>query len=377
MRAAVLTSLNAPLEIHDIEPAGPLTFGQVRVRVLSAGICGAQLQEIRGEKGGPLPHLMGHEGCGIVEETGPGVTRVKPGDKVVMHWRKAAGIESDFPKYRFTRPQHTEVQMARCSDDPTIRPSDHPTIRSSAFTSGLVTTWAEQTICSENRLTPVPPDTPRELAALLGCGLSTALATIEHEADLKFGERVMVVGVGGLGVNLIAAAKLAQASAIYATDIHETKRKTAEYMGCTFFSPGQNKNTAVCDCIIDTVGSGGSVAAAFSHLAPSGRYILVGQPRPGEALTLPNARQLFSGEGQSIRATQGGGFKPHEDIPRYIALWRTGRLKLEGIVSHRYGLHQINEALDQVRAGEASRVMIDFNPLAETRNSDPAEKLAA
>jgi S-(hydroxymethyl)glutathione dehydrogenase/alcohol dehydrogenase len=100
MKAALLTELNAPLVVADVEPVLPLAYGQVLVDVIAAGICGAQLQEIRGEKGGPLPHLMGHEGVGLVNAIGPGVTRMKPGDKVVMHWRKAAGIESAFPRFR-------------------------------------------------------------------------------------------------------------------------------------------------------------------------------------------------------------------------------------------------------------------------------------
>jgi S-(hydroxymethyl)glutathione dehydrogenase/alcohol dehydrogenase len=343
MKAAVLTSFNAPLTIADVGLT-PLRYGQVLVRVLASGICGAQLQEIRGEKVRPaahrvgsatgLPHLLGHEGVGLVEETGPGVTRMARGDKVVMHWRQAAGIDSEFPRYVYEGKE---------------------------ITSGKVTTFSEFSICSENRLTPVPHDTPRELCTLLGCSLSTALGTVERDAAIKFGERVMVVGVGGLGVNLIRAAKLAQASVILATDIHESKRKLARDMGCTFFIHGESKASSACDCIIDTVGSSASVESNYPHLAPSGRYILVGQPKPGESLTLPNARQLFNGEGQTLRATQGGGFRPELDIPRYIALWRTGRLKLDGIITARYPLEKINEALDQVRAGEAGRILIEMN----------------
>lgn len=337
MKAAVLTAHHAPLTVCDVGLT-PLQFGQVQVRMLTSGICGAQLQEIRGEKGGRIPHLLGHEGCGMVEAIGVGVSRVAVGDKVVLHWRKAAGCESDFPRFIYAGRE---------------------------ITAGKVTTFSEQTIVSENRVTPIPHDTPRDLAALLGCGLSTALATVEHEADLKFGERVMVVGCGGLGINLIAAARLAQASIIFATDVHESKRKTARDMGCHFFNTKFIAEAhAACDCIIDTVGNSASVSASFPHLAPSGRYILVGQPPPGEALTLPNARQLFNGDGQTLRATQGGGFRPDIDIPRYIALWRTGRLKLAGIVSHRFPLEQINEAIELVKAGEASRVMIDLAPEA-------------
>jgi Zn-dependent alcohol dehydrogenase len=346
MRAAVLTALNAPLELHDVEPL-PLTFGQVRVRMLAAGICGAQLQEIRGEKGGPLPHLMGHEGCGIVEEIGPAVTRVAVGDKVICHWRRASGIESPFPRYRFASLSNLKSQISN---------PDH------SFTSGLVTTWAEQTVCSENRLTPVPADTPRELCALLGCGLSTALATIERDAALKPGERVLVIGCGGLGVNLIRAASLAHAGEIYATDILYEKSDTALALGASrFFCGTYPTKSLACDCIIDTVGAPGAIAAAFRHLGPSGRYILLGQPAPGVAVTLPAARQLFDGEGQTFRASQGGGFLPDRDIPRYLQLWRTGALKIDGIITHRFPLAEINTALALVRTGSAGRIILTFD----------------
>jgi Zn-dependent alcohol dehydrogenase len=329
LKAAVLVAHNAPLEVADVDPCG-LEFGQVLVRVQASGLCGAQLQEIRGEKGGPLPHLLGHEGCGIVEEIGVGVSRVKVGDKVVMHWRKAAGAESPIPKY--------------------VR---GPFL----FTSGRVVTLAELAICSENRLTPVPLDTPRELVALLGCGLSTALATIEGDAAVKAGESIMVVGCGGLGVNLIRAARLAHAGTVFATDVHERKKPVAMAMGADHY--GMPKGSR-CDCILDTVGSPESIAASFPHLGPSGRYILIGQPAPGKSVSLPNARQMFDGEGQTFRATQGGGFRPDLDIPRYLEMHRRGDLKVDDLISHRLPLAEINQGFDLLRAGEASRILIEM-----------------
>lgn len=344
MKAALLVAHNAPLALCEVS-CGALTFGQVRVRVQASGLCGAQLQEIRGEKkGGPLPHLMGHEGCGIVEEIGDFVSRVKVGDKVVIHWRKAAGIESPIPEY-WAEPPGSRGKLKI------------------PITSGRCVSLAEEVICSENRLTPVPLDTPRELCALLGCSLSTALATIERDAALKAGERLMIIGCGGLGVNLIRAARLAHAGDIFVTDIHERKKPIAIKMGADrFIGPGTTMSAAVprCDCIIDTVGSAETVAAHFPDLAPSGRYIMVGQPRPGVTLNLPNARQLFEGEGQSIRATQGGGFRPDLDIPRYLEMHRRGDLKLTGLISHYLPLSKINTAIDHLKNGDASRILIEM-----------------
>ncbi len=170
MKAAILEEINAPLTIAEVEPE-KLSFGQVLVKVLVSGICGAQLQEIAGDKNNTkyIPHLLGHEGCGIVEDVGMGVTKVKKGDKVVMHWRKGDGIESDFPSYAF---------------------------KGKIIRSGKVTTFSEYSVVSENRITPVPQDVPNDFCALLGCGLSTALSAVANEAQVKPGESVMVVGLG-------------------------------------------------------------------------------------------------------------------------------------------------------------------------------------
>lgn len=336
MRAAVLTQLNAPLEVMD---AGltELQYGQVHVRMLAAGICGSQLQDIRGEKGNAsyLPHLLGHEGCGVVEAVGIGVTRVRPGDKLVLHWRRAAGIESPFPHFR---------------------------LGNKTISSGKVTTFSEQTIVSENRVTPIPKDTPRELASLLGCGLSTALGVVENDADIKMGESVLIVGCGGLGANLILAAKMRQATPIYATDVNTGKAALAEAMGATFVSAldltlGLTQKFQV---IINTAGAVSSYEETLPYLADSGRYILVGQPKPGANITINSALHLFGGEGKSIKATQGGGFQPERDVPRYIALHRAGLLKLDGLVTHRVTLENINDGIELVRAGQAGRVLVDF-----------------
>ncbi len=343
MKAAVLETLNAPLRIADVGLL-PLQFGQVLVRVLVSGICGAQLQEISGHKGnaGFLPHLLGHEGCGLVEEVGPGVLHVNCGDKVVMHWRKGAGIESDFPAYVL--------------DGQTIR-------------SGKVTTFSEYSVVSENRLTRVPAGTPPDLAALLGCGLSTALGTIENEAAVRFGESVLVVGVGGVGANMIRAAALAHAWPIGAVDVHSLKRSLAREMGAHFFfnpievdlaDAVRAENIRGFDVIIDTAGTGASMESALPLLNPGGRFIMLGQPIPGRAVSISEAKHMFEGEGKVIKATQGGGFHPEFDIPRYVRLHAMGALKIEDIVSERIPLCEINHGLDLVREGQASRVMVDM-----------------
>lgn len=343
MKAAILHTIDAPLVIAEVGLT-PLQVGQVLVKVLVSGICGAQLQEIAGNKGNAkfVPHLLGHEGCGIVEEVGPGVTTVQKGDKVVMHWRQGEGIESPFPKYVYEGKE---------------------------ISSGRVTTFSEYAIVSENRVTTVPSDTPVELAALLGCGLSTALGTVENEAKVRFGESVMIIGVGGLGVNLITAAKLASAYPIIAVDIHDSKKELALSMGANIFINAKTESIAdmlaehglkKVDVIIDTAANKKGTEAAIPLLSGTGRYIMVGQPKPGESIELLDAHHFFEGVGKTFTATQGGCFMPHVDIPRYIRLAKGNILSTEGIITHRVKLEDVNDAIELVRSGGASRILIEL-----------------
>lgn len=335
LRAALLTEIGKPLELEELEMT-QLQYGQVFVRIMVSGICGKQLGEISGshDAGAPLPHPLGHEGCGTVEFVGPGVTKVKTGDKVILHWRKGDGIESDFPGY---------IRRAT----------------GSRITGGKVNTFMDWAIVSENRLTPVPQDTPDELCALLGCSLSTALGTIESEACVKFGESVLIIGCGGLGLNLILAAKLAQAGHVCALDRYESKGQIAFGMGAKEFGWKLSQlNGMRFDVVIDTSGHEAAIEAGFEALAPSGRFILVGQPN--SFLTIPHAKRLFDGSGCTIKATQGGRFNPTLDVPRYIAMHKAGLLKLDGIVSHRVKLDEINSGLELVRNGQAGRVLVEM-----------------
>ena len=332
MKAAILEQIDAPLSVREVELT-ELKFGQVLVKVLVSGLCGAQLHEIKGHKGNAkfLPHLMGHEGCGIVEEIGLGVTTVEPGDKVVMHWRPGSGIESPFPNYVL--------------DGKTI-------------SSGKVTTLNEYSIVSENRITKIPYDTPSVLAAMLGCSLTTALGIIDNECDHKFGESVGILVCGGVGLNLIQAAKMKNASPIYAVDINQEMCDLSTEMGADVFANSIRHLPTTMDIIIDTTGVPEVIADAYDRLSPSGRLILVGQPTPGKSVELPNAVSMFDGSGKSIRATQGGRTDPEKDIPRYIKLALRGSLDYESLHTDTFFLDEVNEAFDLLRSGNAGRIMI-------------------
>lgn len=331
-RAAVLTSYNSPLELWDIQWA-PLKFGQVRVEMISSGICGAQFQEIRGEKGNNMPRLMGHEGCGEVMETGEGVTTVKIGDMVVLHWRKGDGIESPSPEW-ITPDSGWQYGYI------------HP------YTAGQITTFSEETVVSENRVTKAYGDT--DLCCLLGCSLSTALGVLENDAKLKMGESLLIIGAGGLGTSLLVVSKLFHTSitAIVDSKVKQLPPISAmKFLGSDWITAS---TSARFDVVIDTTGDCGALEAAVQRLNPSGRLIMVGQPSGG--FTVKGGHKLFTGEGITIKATQGGGFRPHVDIPRYL----NANLDTAGIVTHRVSLENINEGIELVKKGEAGRVLIEM-----------------
>ena len=334
MKAAVLETINHPLSIREVELTD-LKVGQVLVKIIVSGLCGAQLHEIRGHKGNAkfLPHLMGHEGCGIVESVGPGVTTVKVGDKVVMHWRPGTGIEAPFPSY---------------------------VLDGKSMSSGKVTTLSEYSIVSENRLTTVPDDTPPELCAILGCALTTAMGIIDNEIDLKFGESVAVVGCGGVGLNLLQGAAMKSSCPIYAVEKNSNKKDLCFTAGATTFVDDIADIDEKVDVIIDTTGIPEVISACVSKLSGKGRMILVGQPAPGRGVEVMNAVNLFSGMGQTIKATQGGKTNPTEDIPRYVRMHKEGKLDIESFVTHRFKLDQVNEAFDLLRSGNAGRIIIEM-----------------
>lgn len=344
MKAAVLERVDGPLTVAEVELT-PLKPGQVQVRILASGICGSQLQEIAGNKGNAkfMPHLMGHEGVGIVEEVGAGVTTVKVGDKVVMHWRPGEGLESEFPEYIFNGKK---------------------------ISSGRVTTFSEFAIVSENRVTAVPHETPNELCVLLGCSLSTAFGTISTEAAVQPDEAVLIIGAGGLGANLIKAAKLAKASPVIVMDVHEHKRDMVRDLGADLYINAATENVTEVlkekfgrknvDVIIDTSGAKRAIESTLPLLSGKGRFIFLGQPKPGETIELVNALHLFEGEGKTLKATQGGRFEPHKEIPHYLDLFRSGVFTVDGLFTHYTSLDKINDAIDLMRRGEAMRILIEI-----------------
>jgi S-(hydroxymethyl)glutathione dehydrogenase/alcohol dehydrogenase len=341
-RAAILVATNAPLVIDEIE-IPQLDVGQVLVKIDCSGICGAQIGEIAAVKGPDkyLPHLLGHEGGAVVLETGPGVTNVKRGDHVVMHWRKGAGIQA--------RPATYEWNGA-------------------TLNSGWVTTFSEHSVVSENRLTPIPKDVDFEVAALMGCAVTTGLGLINNDAQLKIGQSIAVLGCGGVGLNVIQGAAMVAADPIIGIDIHDQKLEMAGRFGATHLinSVRSDLRKAVRDIVgtrgvdvfVENTGLVRLIEQAYELTASAGRTILVGVPRHDQDITIHSLPLHF---GKVLTGCEGGHSNPPVDIPRYMNLYQRGKLKLNEQITHRFPLDEINAALDTVRKGEAGRCIVRMN----------------
>jgi len=342
MKAAVLEKLNTPLIIDELT-VPDLQSGQVLVKVESSGICGAQIGEIAGVKGEDkfLPHLMGHEGGGIVIEVGPGVTNVKKNDHVVMHWRKGEGIESAPPKYK--------------RDSGTVG-------------GGWVTTFNEYAVVSENRLTTVPDDLPFDIAALMGCAVTTALGLINNEAQFKIGQSIAVAGSGGVGLNVIQGASLVSGNPIIAIDHYDSKLEMAKAFGATHLINPANEDLRESiikiagkkgvDVFVDCTGNIEIIALAYELTAPKGKTIMVGQPHHKHDLVLPKMVRNFTGK--MLFDSQGGLTSPNDDIIRYSKIYLNGKLELNKLITHRFKLDDVNRALDKIRNGETGRCIIEL-----------------
>lgn len=338
-RAAILETLNHPLVVDEVEFSA-LDVGQVLVEVGASGICGAQLNEIQGVKGEDkfLPHLLGHEGGGRVLETGPGVAQVRKGDHVVMHWRKGAGIQSKTPQYRWNG-----------------RPVN----------AGWVTTFNERAIVSENRLTPIGQDVPFEIAALMGCAVTTALGLINNLAQLKIGQSIAVLGCGGVGLNVVQGAAMVAADPIIAVDIHDHKLDLARSFGATHLINTKRSDLrdevrkivgkAGVDVFVENTGLVNLIEAAYELTGARGRTILVGVPRHDQDITIHSLPLHF---GKVLTGCEGGSCDPNADIPRYLNLYAKGKLDLNRLITHRHPLSEINRALDEFRSGLVGRCVI-------------------
>ena len=341
--AAILVEQNKELIIDKIKLPQKLDFGQVLVEVHVSGICGSQIGEISGAKGPDkyLPHLLGHEGCATVLITGPGVKTVSEGDLVVLHWRKGVGIESETPSYLW---------------------------RDKKVNAGWVTTFNKYAVVSENRCTTIPKDTNKELAALFGCAITTGFGVIENNAKLKIGESIVVFGAGGIGLNIVQASSLSSAWPIIAVDLYDSRLELAKKFGAThsinsskfdskeMISKIMNGNSL--DVFVDNTGLPKIIEMGYEITSSKGRVILIGVPRINSNINIYSLPLHF---GKLIIGSHGGESKPNDDIPRYLNLFNNGIWGIEGLISERYNLKNINSAINSMKNGQSvGRIIINL-----------------
>ena len=343
MKAAILVKSKQQLVVEDISFPKSLEFGQVLVDVHYSGICGAQINEIDAAKGPDkfLPHLLGHEGSGIVKEVGPGVNTVKNGDHVVLHWRPSSGIQSPTPKYNWN---------------------------GKTVNAGWVTTFNEQAVISENRLTVIPKDFDMRVAPLFGCAVTTAFGVVNNDAQVKVGQSVVIFGIGGVGLNIAQAASMVSAYPIVGVDLLEHKLEMGKKFGLTHALIGgkERHNDAVrdiigtqgADIVIETTGNSRVIEQAYELTHPYGKTILVGVPKKGDDISIYSLPLHFK---KVLTGSHGGDAVPDLEIPRYIRLMEADKMTLDNLITHEFSLNEINEALDLFRSGEAGRIIVKIN----------------
>tara|TARA_Y100000996_G_scaffold415439_1_gene410210 strand:- start:2601 stop:3629 length:1029 start_codon:yes stop_codon:yes gene_type:complete len=340
MKAAILTKSKTKLTVADINLPSKLSFGQVLVKIKYSGICGAQINEIDAVKGKDkfLPHLLGHEGSGIVEKIGEGVTTVKTGDHVVLHWKKGSGIESATPKY---------------------------TYRKKIINAGWVTTFNEKAVVSENRITKIPKNYDMRVAPLFGCSLTTAFGVVNNDAKIKIGQSVLIIGTGGVGLIIGLASSLVSANPIIGVDIHDFKLKLGKKYGLTDTLNFSNKdfrekidkilNHKKADVVIETTGISKMIELAYSLTSENGKTILVGVPN--NKINIYSLPLHFD---KILKGSHGGSSKPDIDIPNYINFLNSKKIKLEKLITHEFSLSNINEAIKLFRKGLGGRILINM-----------------
>jgi S-(hydroxymethyl)glutathione dehydrogenase/alcohol dehydrogenase len=339
-KAAILEKNNEPLLLRDVEFAGPLEFGQVMVQIHYSGICGKQIEEIQGTGGADpyLPHLLGHEGSGIVVDVGPGVTKVNPGDNVVLHWLKGEGIQAATPTY------HRDGLVVN---------------------AGSITTFNEYSVVSENRVTAIPSGTDLKEVCLLGCCVATGIGVILNEALLSPGDSLAVVGCGGVGLSAIQGGRLAGADPIIAIDSNPASLDLALKLGANqAINPcSSNIESEIsritdgngCGTVVIAVGNPNAIETGTRLSSLPGRVYVVGVPPLGASISVD---PLDIHRGRTIMGSYGGGCVPGRDIPAYLELYNQGEINLQDMISQTVGLDRINDGIGMLLDGVAGRCVV-------------------
>ena len=341
VNAAILYELNQPLVIREIQ-LPELLIGQVLVKVFFSGVCRSQLMEVRGNRGEDnwLPHLLGHEGAGEVIAIGKNITKVVEGDKVILGWIKGEGLEAPGAKY--------------LCDGKVIN-------------SGKVTTFSTYTIVSESRLVKMPKGLPMDIAVLFGCALLTGAGMVFNELKPDSEQSIAVIGLGGIGLSALMALTQFRCKKIIAIDISDERLALAKFFGATDVLNSSNQDIKSeiiritgegVDACVESGGKVQTIELGFSIIKKGmGKLFFASHPPEGQLIKLA-PHELISGK--QIFGSWGGGSKPDIDIPKLAEIYLNGMLPLEKLISKRYKLEDINEALIDLENGKVFRPIIEM-----------------
>ena len=367
--AAVLRSVtearpygtSQPMKLEEVELGAPRA-GELLIRVGAAGVCHSDISVVDGSRVRPLPMALGHEAAGVVEEVGPGVRDVKPGDHVVLAFVPSCGRCTECSSGR----------PALCLPAAAANAGGHLLHGPSLLRDGTgqpifhhlgVSAFARHAVVARESAVLMPPDVPIATAALFGCAVLTGVGAVLNTAGVRPGQSVAVLGLGGVGLASVMGARVAGAWPIAAVDPVESKRTLALDLGATHAFAPEEAEKAVkeltgggVEVAFEAAGVPAVLEGAFRATRRGGTTVGMGLPHPSRTLTLPAL--AFAGEGRTLIGSYMGSSAPQRDVPRYIALWRAGRLPVDRLQSDAMPLDRINEAFEALAAGAAVRQVL-------------------
>jgi len=351
MRAAVYRGGGRPVAIEavDVRAAGP---GEVRVAIKAAGLCHSDQSVTDGTIPYPVPVVLGHEGAGVVESIGPGVTSVEVGDTVVLSTLAHCG----------RCPACEQAKPTLCRNAPNPKDTRPFTIGGeTAYQFANTSTFAELTLVREQSAIPIDPRVPFDRACLIGCGIVTGVGAVLNRARVEAGATMAVFGVGGIGLNVVQGGVLAGAAKIVAIDVNREKLALAEAFGATHAVDASRADPVEAirtltgggaDYTFEAVGNLATIQQALDAVAPGGTLTIVGVPKIGSKLEFV-VHTLYNNK--AILGCRYGAARPRTDFPMLADLYLTGRLKIDELITRHYALGEVADAIDDLKSGALAR----------------------
>jgi S-(hydroxymethyl)glutathione dehydrogenase / alcohol dehydrogenase len=365
-KAAVYTTFNSPLEVRDDIEADPPQADELKIRMAASGVCHSDLSIMNGTLPLPPPLILGHEGAGVVEEVGDGVTDFAPGDHVVISWVPQCGqcyfCQHDQPYLC----DLAGMAVAGGMLDGSKRMKAGGTEIGVMSGSG---TFSEVAVVPTISAVKVPQEVPLKVAALIGCGVLTGVGAALNTANIRKGDTVAVIGCGGVGLNVIQGARIAGAEEIIAVDLSDTKLQMAKEFGATTtlnagdgdpVSAVMGMNGRGADVAFEVIGLEPTINQAIGMTRKGGETILVGVPPLNVNLSVPAMFGLI-GPSKTIRGCWYGSSNVQRDVPKLVELYQSGELKLDELISREIDLHGVNDAFEAMKTGEVARSVIVYS----------------